>query len=117
MGRDGDGLGAPPLPRARPPMAQPRRDPARHPDGRPGRDVRLPLARGRPGDVALPLPRRVAHDGRDDRHLPGAPVRLIAAAVAATALLAVPAASTAMEDGPQVSVAYAAYQPAQITTL
>ena len=50
-----------------------------HPDGRPGRVLPLPLARGRSGHVALPLPRRGSHDARDDRHLPGLAVRAQAA--------------------------------------
>jgi plastocyanin len=44
-------------------------------------------------------------------------MRLLVAALATAAALAVPAASTAMEDAPQVSVVYAAFQPAQITAL
>jgi plastocyanin len=44
-------------------------------------------------------------------------MRRLAFALAAAAALALPAASTAMDDGPQVSLAYAAYQPAQITAL
>ena len=42
----------------------------------PRRDVPHPLEGAGPRHVALPLPRRVTHDGRDDRHLPGqAPMR------------------------------------------
>jgi plastocyanin len=44
-------------------------------------------------------------------------MRVLAATLALGAALAVPAASTAMEDGPEVSVAYAAFQPAKITAL
>ena len=43
---------------------------ARHAGDRPGRELQDPLARGHPGHVALPLPRREPHDERHDRHLP-----------------------------------------------
>ena len=49
---------------------------ARHADGRAGRELPLPLARGGPRHVALPLPRRGPHDARHDRDLPRrAPMR------------------------------------------
>ena len=47
------------------------RHPARHADGRAGRELPLPLARGGPRHLVLPLPRRGPHDARHDRHLPG----------------------------------------------
>src|SRR3954447_20582489 len=69
--------------------------------------------------MALPLPRGGAHDGRDDRHLPGAPMRRLTFGLAVSAaVLAAPAASTAMDDGgPTVAVQYAAFQPQQTTVL
>jgi len=42
-----------------------------HADDRPGRELRRALEGGPPRDLAVPLPRRVAHDDGDDRHLPG----------------------------------------------
>ena len=45
---------------------------------RPRRVVQDPVEGGGPRHVALPLPRRVAHDGRDDRHLPRDAVRALA---------------------------------------
>ena len=68
---------------------------ARHADRRPGRELPLPLARGGPGHVALPLPRRGPHDARHDRHLPRrAPMRraALASRLAAAPLLAAGAA-------------------------
>ena len=46
-----------------------------HAHDRPRRELRRPLARGRAGDVALPLPRGGPHGARHDRPLPGQPVR------------------------------------------
>ena len=63
----------------------------RHADRRPGRVLPLPLEEDAARDVALPLPRRAAHDARHDRHLPGEEVRralplaALALAVAAAA--------------------------------
>ena len=48
VGRDGDGLRPPHLPRPRPPLDRTRRHPARHADGRAGRELPDPLARARP---------------------------------------------------------------------
>ena len=48
VGRDGDGLRLPHLPRPRPPLARRRRRAARHADRRAGRELPLPLARGGP---------------------------------------------------------------------
>ena len=47
VGRDGDGLGLPHLPRPRTPLDRRRRRPARHADGRPRRELQDPLAASR----------------------------------------------------------------------
>ena len=64
--------------------ARPRRHLDRHQDRRPRRVLQLPHQGGPARDVALPLPRRAAHDARDDRPLPGEEVRraLLPAALA-----------------------------------
>ena len=58
---------------------------ARHAHDRPGGVVPLPLARARPRRLAVPLSRRAAHGGRDDRHLPGGAMRRAALLVRARA--------------------------------
>ena len=75
-------------------------DRRRHADRRAGGDLPHPLEGGGPRDVAVPLPRRGPHDGRDDRHLPGqAPMRRLALALGATlAALAGPAVSAAQME-------------------
>ena len=88
-----------------------------------------PLARGGPRHVAVPLPRRGPHDGRDDRHLPGqAPMRRLAlalgAALAALAGAGAPrprwtahgTAATAAPT-PRVSIQFAAFAPPRIDVL
>ena len=87
-------------------------------DGRPGRELHDPLARGRPGDVALPLPRREPHDERDDRHLPGDTVIRRGALIVGCAL-AVIGGTAAAADAPtrDVAIPGKAYDPARITVL
>ncbi len=64
MGRHGDGLRAPHLPRPRPSLAaRPAGSVPRHAYDRPGGVLPLPLARARPWRLALPLPCRAAHGG------------------------------------------------------
>src|SRR5439155_18435050 len=130
MGRDGDGLRAPHVPRARAPLGRARRHGRRHEDGRPGGELPDPLEGGGPRDVALPLPRRGAHDGRDDRHLPGAAPMTRKVLLLALALAAVgaPAALAMPDQGPgampgeggagaAVSILRGSYEPAQIDVL
>jgi plastocyanin len=92
------GRRVPHLPSPRPPLAAARRDAGGHPDDRAGGELRRALEGGPPRDVAVPLPRRVAHDPGHDRHLPGAPMRghagrSLAGAALATLALAAPAAA------------------------
>ncbi len=71
---------------------------------RPGRELPRALPRGRARHVAVPLPRRAAHDARDDRPLPGA--AMSAALVAALALAATPVDIPGRYfDPPRVTVA------------
>src|SRR3954452_2456793 len=99
MGRDGDGRRFPHLPRPRPPLDD-RRRAARHADRGAGRELPCPLARGRAGHLALPLPRRGAHGARHDRPLPGARVRrLVLTAFCALAGLAAPASAAEVAVG------------------
>ena len=79
------------LPRPRPPLARPRRHLDRHEDGRPGGELLLPHQGGPAPGLALPLPRRAAHDARDDRPLPGPRDEARALAAACFALGAAPA--------------------------
>ena len=74
-----------------------RRHAGGHARARPGRVVPRELEGGRARHVALPLPRRDAHDAGDDRPLPGGAVRraAIVLATAAAALLVAPAAAQA----------------------
>src|SRR6201999_2620192 len=86
----------------------------RHPDGRAGRVVQDPLARGGPRDVALPLPRRVAHDGRGDRPLPRDAVRRLAV-VPVLAALAAPAAARA--DETDIGIGFNAFGTPKVSVL
>src|SRR5262249_8047875 len=97
VGRARARRGPPHLPRPRPPVAGARRLRPRHAHPRPGRELPHPLARGGPGHVALPLPRRGAHDARDDRPLPGVEVRV--ALVSGLAALVLAAAAPAAGPG------------------
>ena len=66
----------------------------------PRRDVPHPLEGGGPRHVAVPLPRRGPHDGRDDRHLPGqAPMRRLGARRSAPTLAALGGAAASRHDG------------------
>src|SRR5205814_1886519 len=106
----------PHLPRARPPLGRPGRDPAGHEDDRPGRELPRAVAGGQPRHLALPLPRRAAHDGRDDRPLPGEPMigRALSVVVVAGAL-ALPAAAAA--DTTDVGISSGAFGPMQVSVL
>src|SRR5262249_36514215 len=99
VGRARARRGPPHLPRPRPSLGRRRRRLARHADGRPGRELPDPLARGGSRNMALPLPRRGAHDARDDRALPGFAMKLAAIALGALVLAA---AAPAAGGGGQV---------------
>ena len=82
VGRDGDGLRAPHLPRPRPPLARRRRHrrATRRPSARPRR-FRIRWREEDPGTWLYHCHVEAPHDGRDDRHLPGqAPMRRLALA-------------------------------------
>src|SRR3954454_16450936 len=110
MGRDGYGLRLPHVPRARAPLDR-RGRVARHAHGRAGGVVPDPLARGRSGYVALPLPRRGPHDARDDRDLSGEQVRRLLLVLAAAALMLVAMPSSAAVPVANVYIQFAAYGP------
>ena len=59
----------------------------------PAESFKIQLARGGPGHVVLPLPRRGPHDAGDDRHLPGVAMKRRAAAPGRRAAGAVAVAS------------------------
>ena len=67
VGRARDRQRLPHLPRPRPPLGPARRDAAGHAGHRARGELPRPLARGHSRHVAVPLPRRGAHDERDDR--------------------------------------------------
>src|SRR3954454_13957454 len=76
--------------------------------------------------MAVPLPRGVAHDGRDDRDLPGAAMRPLAAALVA-GVVAAGAAGSAAAQAPHdhagggamagVSILASSYAPAHLDVL
>ena len=96
----------------------------RHEDRRPGGELPHPLARARPRDLALPLPRRDPHGAGHDRHLPGAaPMRrALIAAVAALALAPGrrrrrSTITAAAPGGAEISIGYAAFDPPFVDVL
>src|SRR5439155_3875537 len=97
------------LPHPRPSLARARHA-GRHQDGGAGGELSHPLPRGRPRHVAVPLPRRGAHDEGDDRPVPGAP------AMIGMALAAMAAASMGGE-GTTVAIPGRFYAPQYVTVL
>ena len=91
--------------------------PARHEDARPGRELPDPLARGRAGNVALPLPRRAAHDARDDRHLPGLVPAMMRPAIVLAALRCCWPRAPARADTSSVQIVDTAYNPPRVAVL
>ena len=86
-----------------------------HARARPGRVVPRALARGRARHVALPLPRRVAHDPGHDRPLQGAAVKRLLAPLALAVALAAPA--TAAAEDVTVRMPGKFFEPARLTTV
>ena len=91
------------------------------PNGRPGGELRRALEGGRPWHLALPLPRRGPHGGRDDRHLPGLAMSRARAAAGLAAVLAC-AAAVAPALGAEgrvreVSIPGQTYAPSQLQVL
>src|SRR4051812_5413367 len=76
------------------------------------------MARRRTRHVALPLPRRAAHDARDDRHLPGVEAaavkrRMLVSAAVVAAVSAVPARA----DTTSVQILDSGYNPPRAVAL
>src|SRR4051812_23282713 len=96
VGRHGDRLGPPHVPRARSPLAHRGGRARGHADAWARGELQGPVARGRARHLAVPLSRGATHGQGHDRHLPGVPMRhALMAAAAVAAVLAAPAAAHA----------------------